>query len=70
MVLPLIQGILIGRIDKKLSAIGFTFASTCTQLATAGIPMIQGTITDKFNLKYPLLAMASMMPLNLFHYLY
>ena len=30
-VLPLIQGILISCVDKKLSATGFAFASTCTQ---------------------------------------
>ena len=64
--LPLIQGILISCTDKKLSATGFAFASTCTQLATAGTtPMIYGMINDKFKLKYPWLAMVSMMSLNL-----
>ena len=65
--LPLIQGILISCTDKKLSATGFAFASTCTQLATAGTsPMIYGMINDKFKNKYPWLAMVSMMSLNLF----
>lgn len=53
-VLPLIQGILISCVDKKLSATGFAFASTCTQLFTAGTtPMIYGIINDKFFDKYP-----------------
>ena len=65
--LPLIQGILISCTDKNLSATGFAFASTCTQLATAGTtPMIYGFINDKFKNKYPWLAMVSMMSLNLF----
>ena len=65
--LPLIQGILISCTDKKLSATGFAFASTCTQLATAGTtPMIYGMINDRFKIKYPWLAMVSMMSLNLF----
>ena len=65
--LPLIQGILISCTDKKLAATGFAFASACTQLATAGTsPMIYGMINDKFKLKYPWLAMVSMMSLNLF----
>ena len=66
-VLPLIQGILISCVDKKLSATGFAFASTCTQLLTAGTtPMIYGIINDKFIDKYPWLAMVSMMSLHLF----
>ena len=66
-VLPLIQGILISCIDKKLSATGFAFASTCTQLLTSGTtPMIYGAINDKFKEKYPWLAMVSMMSLHLF----
>ena len=65
--LPLIQGILISCTDKNLSATGFAFASTCTQLATAGTtPVIYGIINDKFKMKYPWLAMVSMMSLNLF----
>jgi len=65
-VLPLIQGILISCIDKKLSAAGFAFASTCTQLLTAGTtPMIYGYINDKYKNKYPRLAMVSIMSVNL-----
>ena len=65
-VLPLIQGILISCVDKKLSATGFAFASTCTQLLTAGTtPMIYGIINDKFIDKYPWLAMVSMMSIHL-----
>ena len=65
-VLPLIQGILISCVDKKLSATGFAFASTCTQLLTAGTtPMIYGIINDKYKDKYPCLAMVSMMSLHL-----
>ena len=65
--LPLIQGILISCTDKNLSATAFAFASTCTQLATAGTsPMIYGMINDKYKDKYPWLAMVSMMSLNLF----
>ena len=65
-VLPLIQGILISCIDKKLSAVGFAFASTCTQLLTAGTtPMIYGYINDKYKNKYPRLAMVSIMSVNL-----
>ena len=65
--LPLIQGILISCTDKKLSATGFAFASTCTQLATAGTtPMIYGMINDKYKNIYPWLAMVSMMSLHLF----
>ena len=65
-VLPLIQGILISCVDKKLSATGFAFASTCTQLLTAGTtPMIYGIINDKYKDKYPWLAMVSMMSLHL-----
>jgi MFS family permease len=65
-VLPLIQGILISCVDKNLSATGFAFASTCTQLFTAGTtPMIYGIINDKFIDKYPWLAMVSMMSLHL-----
>ena len=64
-VLPLIQGILISCVDKKLSATGFAFASTCTQLLTAGTtPMIYGIINDKFAYKYPCLAMVSMMSIH------
>ena len=66
-VLPLIQGILISCIDKKLSATGFAFASTCTQLLTAGTtPMIYGYINDRYKSKYPRLAMVSIMSINLF----
>ena len=66
-VLPLIQGILISCIDKKLSATGFAFASTCTQLLTAGTtPMIYGYINDIYKEKYPRLAMVSIMSVNLF----
>jgi fucose permease len=51
--LPLIQGILISSTDKHLSATGFAFASTCTQLVTAGsTPMIYGVINDKFKREY------------------
>ena len=65
-VLPLIQGILISCIDKKLSATGFAFASTCTQLLTAGTtPMIYGYINDMYKNKYPRLAMVSIMSVNL-----
>ena len=65
-VLPLIQGILISCIDKKLSATGFAFASTCTQLLTAGTtPMIYGYINDIYKDKYPRLAMVSIMSVNL-----
>ena len=65
-VLPLIQGILISCVDKKLSATAFAFASTCTQLLTAGTtPMIYGIINDKYKYKYPWLAMVSMMSLHL-----
>ena len=65
-VLPLIQGILISCVDKKLSATGFAFASTCTQLFTAGTtPMIYGIINDKFIDTYPWLAMVSMMSIHL-----
>ena len=65
-VLPLIQGILISCVDIKLSATGFAFASTCTQLLTAGTtPMIYGIINDKYKDKYPWLAMVSMMSLHL-----
>ena len=65
--LPLIQGILISSTDKHLSATGFAFASTCTQLVTAGsTPMIYGVINDKFKREYPWLAMVSMMSFNLF----
>ena len=65
--LPLIQGILISSTDKHLSATGFAFASTCTQLITAGTsPMVYGIINDKFKDRYPWLAMVSMMSLNLF----
>ena len=65
--LPLIQGILISCTDKKLSATGFAFASTCTQLATAGTtPMLYGLINDKYKNIYPWLAMVSMMSLHLF----
>ena len=65
-VLPLIQGILISCIDKKLSATGFAFASTCTQLLTAGTtPMIYGYINDIYKNKYSRLAMVSIMSINL-----
>ena len=65
-VLPLIQGILISCIDKNLSATGFAFASTCTQLLTAGTtPMIYGYINDKYKHIYPRLAMVSIMSINL-----
>ena len=65
-VLPLIQGILISCIDKSLSATGFAFASTCTQLLTAGTtPMIYGYINDKYKNIYPRLAMVSIMSINL-----
>jgi MFS family permease len=65
--LPLIQGILISCTEKNLSATAFAFASTCTQLITAGTtPMIYGMINDKYKDKYPWLAMVSMMSLNLF----
>ena len=64
-VLPLIQGILISCIDKKLSATAFAFASTCTQLLTAGTtPMIYGYINDIYKNKYPRLAMVSIMSIN------
>ena len=64
-VLPLIQGILISCIDKSLSATGFAFASTCTQLLTAGTtPMIYGYINDKYKNIYPRLAMVSIMSVN------
>ena len=65
--LPLIQGILISCTEKNLYATAFAFASTCTQLGTAGTtPMIYGMINDKYKNKYPWLAMVSMMSLNLF----
>jgi len=65
-VLPLIQGILISCIDKNLSATGMAFASTCTQLLTAGTtPMIYGYINDLYKNKYPRLAMVSIMSINL-----
>ena len=65
--LPLVQGILISCTEKKLSATAFAFASTCTQLGTAGTtPMIYGIINDKYRNKYPWLAMVSMMSLHLF----
>lgn len=65
-VLPLIQGIMISCVDKKLSATGFAFASTCTQLFTAGpTPMIYGIINDIFIDTYPWLAMFSIMSLHL-----
>ena len=65
-VLPLIQGILISCIDQNLSATGFAFASTVTQLLTAGTtPMIYGYINDKYKNKYPRLAMVSIMSVNL-----
>ena len=65
-VLPLIQGILISCIDQNLSATGFAFASTCTQILTAGTtPMIYGYINDKYKNKYPRLAMVSIMSVNL-----
>ena len=56
---------MISCVDKKLSATGFAFASTCTQLLTAGTtPMIYGIINDKFSDKYPWLAMISMMSIH------
>ena len=65
-VLPLIQGILISCIDKNLSATAFAFASTCTQLLTAGTtPMIYGYINDSYKNIYPRLAMVSIMSINL-----
>ena len=65
-VLPLIQGILISCIDKNLSATGFAFASTCTQLLTAGTtPMLYGYINDRYKNRYPRLAMVSIMSMNL-----
>ena len=65
-VLPLIQGIMISCVDKELSATGFAFASTCTQLLTAGTtPMIYGLINDRFIDIYPWLAMFSIMSLHL-----
>lgn len=65
-VLPLIQGIMISCVDKKLSATGFAFASTCTQLFTAGpTPMIYGIINDIFIDTYPWLSMFSIMSLHL-----
>ena len=64
-VLPLIQGILISCVDKKLSSTGFAFASTCTQLLTAGTtPIIYGIINDKFKDKFPWPAMVSMMSIH------
>ena len=65
-VLPLIQGILMSCIDKSLSATAFAFASTCTQLITAGTtPVIYGYINDKYKSIYPRLAMVSIMSINL-----
>ena len=65
-VLPLIQGILISCIDNNLSATGFAFASTCTQLLTAGTtPMLYGYINDRYKNIYPRLAMVSIMSIQL-----
>ena len=65
-VLHLIQGILISCIDKNLSATGFAFASTCTQLLTAGTtPMLYGYINDRYKNIYPRLAMVSIMSMQL-----
>ena len=64
--LPLIQGILMSCTEKNLSGTAFAFASTCTQLATAGTtPIIYGMINDRFKHKYPWIAMVSMMSLHL-----
>ena len=66
-IIALIQGILISCVDKNLSATGFAFANSCTQILAAGpTPMVYGMINDKFKEEYPWLAMCCIMSLNLF----
>ena len=65
-VIALVQGILISCVDKNLSATGFAFANAFTQILTAGpTPMIYGIINDRYEEKYPWIAMCCIMSLNL-----
>ena len=64
--LPLVQGILISCVEPELAATGFAIASILTQSLTSGsTPFIYGYINDRYKDKYPLLAMVSIMLLQI-----
>lgn len=63
--LPILQGILISCVDKRIAATGFSLANIFTQLLTAGTtPVIYGYINDHYKKYYPSLAMLCMMSMQ------
>lgn len=60
--LPLLQGILVNSIEKRLSVVAFSFANLLTQVVTSGpAPFLYGAINDKYKTLYPSLAMFCLM---------
>ena len=63
--LPIVQGILISCVDKKMSATGFAIANILTQVLTSGTtPLLYGLINDRYKDKYPNMAMVCIMSLE------
>ena len=63
--LPIVQGILISCVDKKMSATGFAIANILTQVLTSGTtPLLYGLINDRYKDRYPNMAMVCIMSLE------
>ena len=63
--LPIVQGILISCVDKKMSATGFAIANILTQVLTSGTtPLLYGMINDRYKDRYPNMAMVCIMSLE------
>jgi len=63
--LPIVQGILISCVGKKLGTTGFAIANILTQVLTSGTtPLLYGIINDRYKDKYPNLAMLCIMSLE------
>lgn len=63
--LPIVQGILISCVDKKISATGFAIANILTQVLTSGTtPLLYGMINDRYKDRYPNMAMVCIMSLE------
>lgn len=63
---PIIQGILVSTVDKKLAVTCNSLTNLLTQILTSGpTPMLYGIINDKYKEKYPWLAMFCMMSILL-----
>ena len=63
--LPIVQGILISCVGKKLGTTGFAIANILTQVLTSGTtPLLYGIINDRYKDKCPNLAMLCIMSLE------